>query len=260
MEVPNEGYLRQSSTSDRGGMSGKKGRTMKMNVWTVTTGIFMAMSFAYLWLAYHHNDVARKSLQVAEKWKAQAEESQRQVDRALAVAKDFQVVAEGWRSAALGTPVDVADRYGSQPAEEETKDDSNTLEVGPVIEQSFDFTLSNDVVEDIVKMTQSYADIIVTTADGDVRFMREDPNSFSSPYRITEDSVRRLCTSGRVCAVLGHQWDIEFINLPTSINGGPYGPGEHEEKCCICGRVRNRKYVTGHWEDWKEPTTERKSK
>jgi hypothetical protein len=50
-----------------------------------------------------------------------------------------------------------------------------------------------------------------------------DPNSFS------DRTIRLLCSSGRICEVMGHQWRLQTF-------GGPY---VGQERCDLCWKIRS---------------------
>lgn len=73
------------------------------------------------------------------------------------------------------------------------------------------------------------------------------------PNFLDDDSVRLLVTSGRLCAVIGHRWDVdhndgldqyETITDPNVLGYGYYG--YQDRTCSICGKCESR-----HWSPWK---------
>lgn len=65
-----------------------------------------------------------------------------------------------------------------------------------------------------------------------------------------EEAIRHLCRSGRVCEVVGHQWDLVMISTSGSGALGEWDSGRHEEKCGVCGKSRVKTWVPSHWTDW----------
>lgn len=58
-------------------------------------------------------------------------------------------------------------------------------------------------------------------------------------------AIRRLCESGKVCEVMGHQWGLDYFTNAL-----------YKEKCGLCGRQRQKTHVSEHWTDWKESPAE----
>lgn len=56
---------------------------------------------------------------------------------------------------------------------------------------------------------------------------------------ITDDMIRELGKSGRICEMFGHWWDETDLYLD-------YHPGMQHRTCKICGKYQSRK-----WTDWK---------
>jgi len=87
-------------------------------------------------------------------------------------------------------------------------------------------------------------DIIMSTPDGELEF-----EVVGEEYRLTDDGIRTLAKSGRLCEVLGHQWRTPpsspdgfelaiYVELPA---------GYEEQVCSICGKRRTRQLT-----EWKE--------
>ncbi len=119
------------------------------------------------------------------------------------------------------------------------------------LHEPIDFQLGTEAREAIVKMSRSYVAVTAATAQGDMQFLRRDPNSYDSPYEITDASIRRLCESGRVCAVLGqHVWKYypEIILIPDE---SVPDKTTQSRTCTFCGKKQESEYHRAGWTDWK---------
>lgn len=56
--------------------------------------------------------------------------------------------------------------------------------------------------------------------------------------KITDEGVRKLCQSGRVCEVVGHKRGTGWYNFQT---------GDHIDICSVCGRKQTN--GKGPWQD-----------
>lgn len=61
------------------------------------------------------------------------------------------------------------------------------------------------------------------------------------PNFVTDDSIFLLCTSGRVCKVIGHRWKV----LDWGVRGAGY-----ERECHLCLKKQKRTYTPGEWAEW----------
>jgi len=66
-----------------------------------------------------------------------------------------------------------------------------------------------------------------TSAVSPMTLMSYDPNNIE----VADDAIRQLAESGRICEVLGHQWQYHYIEGP-----------DDGQKCDLCGKTRIRKW------------------
>jgi len=76
----------------------------------------------------------------------------------------------------------------------------------------------------------------IGTVDGWIGFRAVDRNDPNSGEVITDSSIRRLCASGRICVVLGHQWG----KLDHCDRNGVWTRGY---MCAICLRVKDAEII-----------------
>jgi hypothetical protein len=78
----------------------------------------------------------------------------------------------------------------------------------------------------------------------------------SDPNWLTDESVRLLCTSGRVCAVMGHQWHAYPDVTMQMVSPDPYRQTHdistleivaYIRQCVLCGRRESRNMT-----EWKK--------
>ena len=95
-----------------------------------------------------------------------------------------------------------------------------------------------DIIGDPNLYTEA-ARVFLTCAlwDAAYRIISEDPNA-----------IRRLCESGRVCEVTGHQWGMDIERM-SQLNLKP--PGWEGRKCHLCGKVEQRQLT--EWVTGREP-------
>ena len=62
-------------------------------------------------------------------------------------------------------------------------------------------------------------------------------------WEIPDSFIRSLCESGRVCEVMGHQWEMYEGDVGCIIHDGWYFNTESptQEKCRLCGAIRTKK-------------------
>lgn len=84
--------------------------------------------------------------------------------------------------------------------------------------------------------------IEVNTIEGMIKFKRIEPNIpptdsndisvhyYAESYTITDDSIKTLAKSGRICGVLEHNWKYDYLVLGDLVF--EYG----SRKCKICGK------------------------
>jgi len=101
------------------------------------------------------------------------------------------------------------------------------------------FTEPNEQVELIGSVTADPNDPNITFSITDFVWSTEivaltseeyDEMEYEEKWRwITEDALRRLCQEGRVCAVLGHQWQYDPGVAPGYV---------FRETCGVCGKEK----------------------
>jgi hypothetical protein len=83
-------------------------------------------------------------------------------------------------------------------------------------------------------------DVLVTTVDGDLYLECLNVNE----HRLTDQSIRRLCKSGRVCEVMGHLWncrDSDDWDQMWHVETLEINPPGHESRYCgLCGKTETR--------------------
>jgi len=68
----------------------------------------------------------------------------------------------------------------------------------------------------------------------------------------SDDVIRQLCKSGRVCEVIGHRWDDSSdYSYGCLVTGCTYDhEWVHSRRCGICGKQQTRKILQRRIEEW----------
>ncbi len=85
-------------------------------------------------------------------------------------------------------------------------------------------------VEDASFTITDYNAVSIDPNDG-IEIVGMSFDAPDDPNRLTDASIRLLCTSGRVCKVMGHQWE-----WPKGSTGRVGYSGW--TSCAVCGKVR----------------------
>ncbi len=100
-------------------------------------------------------------------------------------------------------------------------------------------------------LSHSSTSIDADSEEGDLSDLSSTTHrvELSEPNRLTDANIRLLATSGRICAVMGHQWKIvPWTYAMENING------EENRHCIFCGQNESR-YLT-EWAAEEIRTTE----
>jgi hypothetical protein len=103
---------------------------------------------------------------------------------------------------------------------------ADIIRIGDTYSESIEIPWGNDPCTITPEIPSHFGTgtITVPTLDGTVDV--EEVGTADWPfYRVTDDSIKRLCQAGRVCKLYGHRWEAMYF----------------ERTCALCGLRQTRK-------------------
>jgi hypothetical protein len=138
---------------------------------------------------------------------------------------------------------------------------ADIIRIGDTYSESIEIPWGNDPCTIALEIPSPFGTgtITVPTLDGTVDV--EEVGTADWPwYRVTDDSIKRLCQAGRVCKLYGHRWECTanadgsvpepFVMYTKGVELLTIEPIGFDRTCALCGLRQTR--ALSDWKDEKE--------